>query len=107
MFDLEHLFSKRYNSTFSDGASFSVGLAERATASRELFAKASFKFLPMTSESGVLSFLFFLLGPPGVSKAANASYMYKGREWKQERGERKEEEKTKAQGRRGEGKKKN
>lgn len=59
--------------------SFSGGLAERATASRELFAKASFKFLPMTSESGVLCFLFFSLGPPGVSKAASASYMYRGR----------------------------
>lgn len=30
----------------------------------------------MTSESGVLSFLFCWLGPPGVSKAASASYMY-------------------------------
>lgn len=29
----------------------------------------------MTSESGVLSFLFCWLGPPGVSKAASASYM--------------------------------
>ena len=32
----------------------------------------------MTSESGVLSFLFCWLGPPGVSKAARASGVYGG-----------------------------
>lgn len=33
----------------------------------------------MTSESGVLSFLSCWLGPPGVSKAASASYIERGR----------------------------
>lgn len=44
----------------------------------------------MTSERGVLSFLFFSLGPPGVSKAANASYMYGGGERKERGGEEEE-----------------
>lgn len=39
----------------------------------------------MTSESGVLSFLFCWLGPLGVSKAASASYIYGGGERKREK----------------------
>lgn len=51
----------------------------------------------MTSESGVLGFLFCWLGPPGVSRAASASCVYGGGE-----GERKEEKrKEKEEGREG------
>lgn len=57
----------------------------------------------MTSESGVLCFLFFWLGPPGVSKAASASYMYgegvKGGE--RDRKEEVEERKDRKSGERG------
>lgn len=75
-------FSKRTAFTFFDCTSFSWGLAETAAAWRELFAKASFKFLTMTSERGVFSFLVPWLEPSGVSRIASASYIYMGRKGK-------------------------